>query len=161
MVVVLFWSVRFGITASLPVLLVTGWILGSILLLGFSLNPVTATTTAMTVGIGIDYAIHLTERYRQERKAGKSVKHALDTSVSQTGMALFSAGITTALGFGVMAFSRIGMFNQFGILAFLIIIYVLVASLFVLPASLMVTEKAKAWFVAKHPTIATTPSSDL
>jgi predicted RND superfamily exporter protein len=62
MVVLLFWSFRFGVTAALPVVLVTVWVLGAAFLLGFDLNPVTTSTTAMTVGIGIDYSI--TERYR-------------------------------------------------------------------------------------------------
>jgi hydrophobe/amphiphile efflux-3 (HAE3) family protein len=151
MVIVLFWSFRYGIITALPVILVTGWILGSILLLGFSLNPVTATTTAMTVGIGIDYSIHLMERYRQERRKGRSIKSALDTSIGYTGMALLSAGLTTALGFGVISFSNIGMFYQFGVLAFLIIVYVVIAAILVLPAFIMLSEKLKAWFSVHFP----------
>ena len=140
-VIILFQSVRFGIVAVIPVSMVTIWILGSIYLLGFNLNPVTATTTAMTVGIGVDYSIHLIERYRQERRSGKEVWGALDTSVNTTGIALLAAGITTASGFGIISFSKVGMFHAFGALAFLIIVYVLLVSILVLPAIIVMAER--------------------
>ncbi len=141
MVSVLFWSIRFGLVAALPMVMVTVWVLGTSYLLGFDLNPVTATTTALTVGIGIDYSIHLTERYRQERSEGRTVREALDVTMERTGPALVIAGATTASGFGIIAFSNIGMFNAFGVLAFLIITFVMVASLVVLPAFIVTGEQ--------------------
>jgi predicted RND superfamily exporter protein len=140
-VIILFQSARFGIVAVIPVSMVTIWILGSIYLLGFNLNPVTATTTAMTVGIGVDYSIHLIERYRQERRSGKEILGALDLSINTTGIALLAAGVTTASGFGIISFSNVGMFHAFGTLAFLIIVYVLMVSILVLPAIIVLTER--------------------
>jgi predicted RND superfamily exporter protein len=142
-VVTLFRSLRFGLLTSVPVILVTVWILASIYLLGFKLNPVTATTTAMTVGIGIDYSIHFMERYRQERRKGHSVGSAMDVTTQNTGAALLTAGATTGAGFWIISLSRIGMFHAFGIVAFLIVVYVLVASLFVLPAFIALSEKVE------------------
>lgn len=145
MVIVLFWSLRYGLLTSIPVILVTIWILGSTYLLGFNLNPVTATTTAMTVGIGIDYSIHLVERYRQERKKGRTIGDSLDSSIGNTGMALLTAGTTTASGFAIISLSKIGMFHAFGIVAFLIVAYTLIASIFVLPAFIVIGEKVHHW----------------
>jgi predicted RND superfamily exporter protein len=150
LVIFLFRSLRIGLVASVPVILVTLWLLGSIYLLGFNLNPVTATTTAMTIGIGIDYSIHFVERYRQERGKGRTIKRSLDMSIGNTGMALITAGATTAFGFAIISLSRIGMFHEFGILAALIVIYVLVATLFVLPAFIVLSEKAESFYLMKH-----------
>jgi predicted RND superfamily exporter protein len=141
LVVVLFRSVRFGVLTSIPVVLVTVWILASIYLLGFKLNPVTATTTAMTVGIGIDYSIHFMERYRQERGKGRTVRSAMDVTTQNTGVALLTAGATTGAGFWIISLSRIAMFHAFGIVAFLIVVYVLAASLLVLPAFVVLSER--------------------
>jgi predicted RND superfamily exporter protein len=140
-VVVLFRSVRFGLLTSIPVVLVTVWILASIYLLGFKLNPVTATTTAMTVGIGIDYSIHFMERYRQERGKGRTVRSAIDMTMQNTGVALLTAGATTGAGFWIISLSKIAMFHAFGVVAFMIVVYVLVASLLVLPAFVVLSER--------------------
>lgn len=146
MVIMLFGSVRLGLTTAIPVVLVTVWVLGAAYLLGYSLNPITATTTAMTVGIGIDYSIHLTQRYRQERWRGRSTEKALEVSMERTGVALLVAGATTATGFGIIALSNIGMFRAFGVMAFLIISLVLLATILVLPAMLIVGDRlATMW----------------
>jgi predicted RND superfamily exporter protein len=123
------------------VVLVTVWILASIYLLGFKLNPVTATTTAMTVGIGIDYSIHFMERYRQERGKGRTVRSAIDMTMQNTGVALLTAGATTGAGFWIISLSKIAMFHAFGVVAFMIVVYVLVASLLVLPAFVVLSER--------------------
>jgi predicted RND superfamily exporter protein len=155
-VVALFRSFKFGLLTSVPVVLITIWILASIFLLGFKLNPVTATTTAMTVGIGIDYSIHFVERYRQERKKGHTLESAMDITTEHTGSALLTAGATTGAGFWIISLSRIGMFHAFGIVAALIVVYVLVASLFVLPAFITLSEKMadklanSNWFASRR-----------
>ncbi len=54
-VTLLFMSVKYGLITALPIMLIVGWLLGAMYLLGFTLNMVTATITAMGVGLGIDY----------------------------------------------------------------------------------------------------------
>jgi hydrophobe/amphiphile efflux-3 (HAE3) family protein len=149
-IIALLRSVGFGLLTALPVSLATIWILASTYLLGFNLNPVTATTTAMTIGIGIDYSIHLTERYRQERAFGLSINKAMKKALDTTGVALLAAGVTTATGFGIISLSRVGMFHEFGLLAFLIVIYVLIAALVVLPSMIVSIDRAKEWYTKKQ-----------
>jgi predicted RND superfamily exporter protein len=45
------------------------------------------------------------------------------------------------------------MFHEFGVLAFLIIIYVLAAAILVLPAFIMLSEKVKAWIELQFPNL--------
>ena len=139
--VVLFKSLRFGLITALPIVLVTGWILGTMYLLGFTLNVVTATITAMSVGIGIDYSLHLTETYRREKRQGKGITESMTTSILTTGPSVLAAGLTTICGFMVMALSNIGMIRSFGILASLVILFALLSSLIVLPAMLFTSER--------------------
>lgn len=146
----LFRSLRFGLITALPIVLITGWILGTMYLLGFTLNMITATITAMSVGIGIDYCLHLTERYRLERREGKGITEAMTTSIVTTGPSLLGAGLTTICGFMVMSFSKIGMIKSFGILASLVILYALLSSLIVLPAMLFSTERIVDWVGRKR-----------
>ncbi|MEA3559450.1 MAG: MMPL family transporter, partial [Candidatus Thermoplasmatota archaeon] len=128
-VIVLMRSVKFGLITALPIMFVIGWVLGSMYLLGYTLNMVTATITSMTVGIGVDYSIHLMERFRQEKRANG---HSMDTmvrTIRTTGSSLVAAGLTTLAGFMVMAFSSIGLYRSFGVLASLMVFFSLVSTI--------------------------------
>lgn len=148
-VILLFRSPRLGLITAIPTILIAGWILGIMYVLGFTLNVVTATVTAMSVGVGIDYSIHLVERYRQEREKGKAIGKAMSRCIRTTGPSLFGAGITTFSGFFVMSYSQINMIHSFGILASLVIVLALVGSLIVLPVMLMSSEKVAKWLKRK------------
>ena len=63
-------SVRFAVVTIVPIGLVVAWLYALMYLAGFALNWVTATIAAVSIGIGIDYSIHMTQRV--PRGAGKS-----------------------------------------------------------------------------------------
>ena len=144
-VVLLFKSLRFGLITALPVVLITGWILGGMYLFDFTLNVITATITAMSIGIGIDYSIHIVQRYRHERRDGYSITDSMTRSLQTTGPSLLAAAGTTVSGFMVLAFAKIGMIHSFGILASLAIVFALIGSVAVLPAVLVGTETIRHW----------------
>jgi len=135
-VTTLMWSLRFGAVIISPVAIVLGFVVGTIYAFDFHLNVVTATTTAMTIGIGVDYSIHLVERFRQEKEAGEDGVEAIQRTVAMSGTALLTAGMTTLLGFFLISFSDLGMFHAFGVIVTLLIGYVLVTSILTVPAFL-------------------------
>ena len=59
-----FRSVKQALISLTPILLVVVWLYGLIYALGYSLNIVTVTIATISLGVGIDYCIHVTERYR-------------------------------------------------------------------------------------------------
>jgi predicted RND superfamily exporter protein len=142
-VILLMGSIRTGLLTAIPIMLISGWIMGSMYLLGYSLNMVTATITAMTVGVGIDFSIHIMQRYQEEKGRGSSPKKALDATVSTTGLSLTAAAATTFFGFAVIATSDITMFRTFGILSALMILLALVSALVVLPALIIVADRVE------------------
>ena len=52
-------SFRYAFATIIPIILVVTWLYGLMYLLGFSLNFVTAMIGAISIGIGIDYSIHI------------------------------------------------------------------------------------------------------
>lgn len=72
---------------------------------GIRLNTPTALTSAMTVGIGADYAIYLIYRLREELSMGKSLDNALHNSIATAGKASFYVAAAIASGYGVLLFS--------------------------------------------------------
>ena len=53
-----------------PIFVVIVWLYALIALAGYGLNMITVAIAAMSLGVGIDYVIHLIERYREEREKG-------------------------------------------------------------------------------------------
>ena len=61
-----------GLVSIVPILMTVALLYGFMYVAGFSINIVTATIGAVSIGIGIDFAIHYTMRYREELAGGRS-----------------------------------------------------------------------------------------
>ncbi|KZN23141.1 Patched family protein [Haladaptatus sp. R4] len=129
-------SATLGFITMLPVAFSVSWILGTMYLLGISFNVITGLITSLTVGLGIAYSIHLSERYIHELDEQPSAWVAMRKSVTGTGGALLGSAATTVGGFGVLVFAILPPLQQFGIITGLTIIYSFLASVFVLPSLL-------------------------
>ncbi len=131
-------SASLGAVTLLPVAFSVTWILGTMFLLGIPFNVVTGMITSLTIGLGVAYSIHLSERYTQELERTESVWTAMDTAVTGTGGALLGSAATTVGGFGVLVFAILPPLQQFGIITGLTIVYAFLGSVFVLPSLLVV-----------------------
>ena len=138
-----FKSFRFGVVTMIPVCLVAIWVLGTMFALGYSFNIITILIVAITIGVGVDYSIHITHRYREERIKGKKPEEAVEKALSSTGMALFGAAATTSLGFSVLVFASMKAFAAFGILTALMVVYSFGAAVIVLPVLLMLIDRKR------------------
>jgi predicted RND superfamily exporter protein len=138
---VAFRSLKYALVTIVPVLLVAAWLYAFMYLAGFSLNAVTATIAAISIGVGIDYSVHMTARFRQEFARSRDRMVALERATMGTGSALFGAAMSTTLGFLIIVLAPMPMFSSFGFLTALMILMAFAASLLVLPSVLMVIEK--------------------
>ena len=124
-----------GIVAVGPIVFVLISVLGTMALLGIPYSLVTSIITALSIGIGVDYTIHVIHRYREEFTRLRSPERAAVQTLATTGSALLGSALTTAFGFGVLIASPLLASQQFGITATITIVYSLaVAILVVLPA---------------------------
>jgi hypothetical protein len=123
-----------------PVVLATLWVVGSMVILSLKWNVLTVMVTALSLGIGIDYAIHMWRRFEAERSRRDDVWEALEETISTTGVALVLSAGTTALGFLVLLFSPMPVVQQFGLVTALTVTFSLILSIIVLPVLLMMAE---------------------
>ena len=123
-----------------PVVFATLWVVGSMVVLSLKWNVLTVMVTALSLGIGIDYAIHMWRRFEVEVTKTDNVWTALEETVSTTGVALVLSACTTALGFLVLLFSPMPVVQQFGLVTALTVIFSLLLSVMVLPVLLMMSE---------------------
>ncbi len=112
-------------------------------LLGIEFNLLSILVIAFVFAMGIDYAMHVISRYREERAIGMSVEDATATAMVHTGRALFMTSITTTLGFATLYFSRIPAIGTFGIIVGASIFTAYLSSVLLLPALLAWRDKGK------------------
>ena len=137
--------VRYGVVTIIPVGLVVACLYAFMYLFGFGLNFVTATIAAVSIGVGTDYAIHMTQRFREELPRAVDSIQALSRAAQGTGMALIASATTSILGFAIMGLAPMPMFSTYGILTAVMIFLAAAASLVVLPSlPLMVTPRKLA-----------------
>ncbi len=137
---VTFRSLKYSIITVLPIGLVVSWLYGIMYLGGYSLNLVTATIGAISIGVGIDFSIHITQRFREELKKHDNTQ-ALEKTLNGTGIALLGSSISSIIGFGIMGFAPMPMFGSFGQITAIMIFLALISSVFVLPSLLVIVSK--------------------
>ncbi len=134
-------SLPVGILTTIPVGLATLWILGTMYVADIPLNVMTVTVTALTVGMGVDYSIHISHRFLEERSLCDDLYEAMHMTVQNTGGAIFGSAVTTIAAFGVLSTSEIYPIAQFGSITALALLFSFIVAVFVLPAFLMVWAK--------------------
>lgn len=134
-------SASLGAVTLLPVLFALSWILGAMALVGLPFSFATALIGSIAIGLGVDYAIHVSERFGYELDRREDVETALEESVVGTGGALLGSAVTTAGGFGVLAFALVPIMQQFGLLIALTLVAAFVASVGVLPSLLVLWSR--------------------
>jgi hypothetical protein len=124
----------------IPVALATGWSSLVLWVMGVSLNPMSATLGALVVALGTEFSVILESRYREERDHGAPIGEALRATFSRTGKAVIASAATAIAGFGVLAFSGIGMLSEFGLVTIVDLSVALLGVLIILPAVLVVLD---------------------
>lgn len=135
-----FRSVKQALISLTPILLVVIWLYGLIYALGYSLNIVTVTIATISLGVGIDYCIHVTERYREEREKGRDHRQSLNGVGGACALALVGSAISDIAGFSIIATSSMGLFNTFGLFSAMMILLSLIASMVLTTAALGFNE---------------------
>lgn len=129
---------------GIPLFAAQIWTLGTGFLLFGRLNLMTATFSAIIVGLGIDYAIHIFSRYLDERGRGFEVREAMEISLAETGLGTFIGGLTTALAFLALGFSDFSGLREFAIIAAVGILFCLLQMFVLLPCMLFFREHRRA-----------------
>ena len=131
-------SIRQSAVSIIPIALVLAWLLGFMYAAGYNLNAVTATIAAISVGIGIDYSIHFTMRFREELRRATDRLAAINAAGAGTGTALILSATTSIVGFLFLALAPMPVFADYGLLTAVMIAFSLLAALTVLPSLLYI-----------------------
>jgi putative drug exporter of the RND superfamily len=136
--------VAFGtvVAALVPIVLAlvaVGVGLGGIVLLAGGLTVSTAAPTigAMVgLGVGIDYALFIVSRYRENRTAGQGNPQALSSAMGSSGTAVFFAGGTVVLAMAALALTGVGFLASIGLGTSIVVLFAVATAVTLLPALL-------------------------
>ena len=126
-----------------PLLMSLSWTFGLTWLAIGNLNQITVCLFAILFGLGIDFGIHIFARFREARRRGLDTEAALVETVCQTGSALSTTAVTTAVAFFSLLFSDFKGFSEFGFIVGTGIMFSLVAMLVICPAFIVLVERLK------------------
>jgi predicted exporter len=109
------------------------WTLGFAGLTVGSLNTFTSFFSAVLIGLGVDFSIHLYSRYREIRAGGETLEDAVVMAWDKTGPPCAAAALTSAMGFLALWLADFKAFQQLGTLLAGGVLLCLVAVIVVLP----------------------------
>ncbi len=141
MFLVLLRSPLFALLGLVPNVLAAAAVLAVMGFAGISLDMMTTAIAAVSVGIGVDFAIHYLHRYRVERVQAPDAGTAVVRTHGAIGRALFLTGVTIMVGFSVLCFSNFVPTILFGLLVALAMALAFLANLTLLPSLLTLTDR--------------------
>jgi RND superfamily putative drug exporter len=98
----------------------------------FALNLI----TGMGLGLGIDYALLIVNRFREERKRGTEVAEAVRITLATAGRTVLFSGLTVAIVLGSMLFFPQYFLKSFAIGGVVVVLLAVAGALIALPALL-------------------------
>ncbi len=136
-------SVRFALVSIVPITMVVAGLYAFMERFGFAINLVTATIGAISIGIGVDFALHYSSRFRQELASSGRREDAVRAAAEGTGVALVASTMSSAAGFAILGLAPMPLFATYGLLTVVMVVGALAVTLTVLP-SLLVLVTADA-----------------
>ncbi len=137
------WSFKDGLLSLIPLLLTILISFGFMGFTGIPLDIATVLVASVTLGVGIDYAIHIVSHYRNYLDETKDIKTAVSQSILVSGNAIFINVLAVAFGFLVFLLSNLVPLGHFGLLMALSMIVSGLAAVTLLPALIILLNKKK------------------
>jgi predicted RND superfamily exporter protein len=136
-VVLIFYSLRYGITSLLAVVFGSVWTFGFLGFTGFALNPNTSGALSLILGIGIDFGIQVVSRFRQELRAVKA-RRAIARTMPRVIVPMTISVVAIILGFKALSLGNLQFVGELGDIMALGVFMSYLAAITVIPATLVV-----------------------
>ena len=128
-----FRSLYTVIFPMLVVITVIIWTLGFIGLFGYKISLVTGIIPALVTVISIPNCVYLITKYHIEYRISRNKMKALILVIEKIGIVTIMTNATTAVGLGVLAFTKIIPLHEFGVIAGLSVVSAFFISLLLIP----------------------------
>jgi uncharacterized membrane protein YdfJ with MMPL/SSD domain len=130
------------VAGALPVITGLATVATAIAILGLVARVHTVSVFALNVssviglGLGIDYSLLVTNRFREELRGGATVEQAVATTAGTAGVATVISGGTVMIGFGALLLAHLNVLWSMGLGGVIVVAASVLASLTLIPALL-------------------------
>jgi predicted RND superfamily exporter protein len=136
----IFKSVKAGIAGCLPLFFAVFCTFGLMGWLGIELNIATALLSSISIGLGVDFTIHIFWRIKWELAQGNNYKTAIVNSLQTIGRGILINAFSVMLGFAVLFLSAFALLKSFAFLIIISLFLCLVSALTLIPALCYLTK---------------------
>ncbi len=141
LLILLMGSFRLALSVLLLVPLTLGWTFGLLGMLGAELTLFTSTLPTLLMVVSVADGVHLALRFRTRLSQGLAPQVASVQALRETLFPCFLTSLTTAIGFGSLAFAEIPDLRDFGTFACLGVGIAFVLTIVLLPCLLTMWGK--------------------
>lgn len=139
-VCITFVSIRYGLTTLIPVTFGVIWAFGLTGYTGLEINTTMVGAASIMLGLGVDFGIQATNRFRQEIKENPLDK-AIENTIVGTGRPILTTGTAATIGFSALLLGEIPALHGLGLLMVYGVIFCVLATFIILPAVLILEER--------------------
>lgn len=145
--IILFFTFGSLILAGMPIMTAGAGLsiglLGILLATNFtSISFVCLSLSAMLgLAVGIDYALFIISRFRQEYEKGYSIKQSIAIATGTAGTAVVFAGVTVIIALVFLSIPKIPFLSMMGYTAALTVLMAILIAIIVVPAALSMLGK--------------------
>jgi len=140
--IILFVSLKYGLIPLLTIVFGLIWANGTLVLAGFNITPQTSGVMAMIMGIGIDFGIQVTKRFRFELRTQKREDAMVDT-LKNVFYPMTITTIAAVTGFLCLGLGKLPVMKDMGTMMAVGVVFCAIAALTVVPAVLVLLERRK------------------
>ncbi len=126
---------RFGaaLVTLVPIVITIIAILGMLSISKFNLNIMTATLSAIAIGVGVDYSIHLVSGIYYFRKQGMGKGESVNSALSSVSRPVLANAFGLAIGLSVLFFSPLRLHMQVASIMWVAMVISSMAALLLIP----------------------------
>jgi len=132
-----------GTIAIIPIIITLVILYGFMGLSGIPLDIATVLVGSISIGIGIDYSIHMITNLNHEIKFSGKLVEAIKNSIKISGRSIIINVMAVSFGFLILLWSNLIPLQRFGLLVSITMITSGLGSLTLLPAILILIERSK------------------
>jgi predicted RND superfamily exporter protein len=119
------------------------WTFGFMGLTGIPFSQMLIAVPPLLLAVGIDFGIHIVNRYREERAEGVDPRPSMRATIRQLLVAFFIVTGTTVLGFSANLISDLGPIRDFGLVAAVGIVFTFLIFGIFLPATKVIADRLR------------------
>lgn len=143
MMIITLRNLKVAVASILPIIVTVVALYGFLGVTGISLNVTTVIIFSITIGVGIDYAVHFSSVYRYFIKEGNTKHEAVEKAYQNASRPIIANALGISIGLSILMFSPLTIHFDVSILMWVSMIVSVMVTLTLLPTLFRHEKKVK------------------